>query len=433
MPLKFENATFKSFTDFATKFSDRTIAAFGDDKNSVESTSGLNGRTIIPSRNRDFIGNVGRRAPKKEANEAVRTLFRQSIIDMFGGESMIPESVKTAMKLEDYGKGKPLSARRIRIVNDAINAVKEDMKPINIDEATAQKMIKQSETFLGGSLDDYIDADKKAAELLMKFGQGMTAKTARVLSNFIVKGILNNEDKNLTFNEETIQDVAKDMKTWDEFIFGDERLNQIGNEFMKYQNNYIKEKITDDTKFMKSNPDVFNTMNVDANRFDWTINGQKFPLGSEKQVVIDAFCNAVPNSNARKAISIIFNQAVQSDLALICNKIKDPSLKTNLCELPNANIFVSRDFEKAQTAIVKVEDCMFDLKISEDGKTATITVTTVNDLTLSTHNPQYKIGKANIAIQSTFDLTKDIPEVTNVTFSQTYSPDEIYVSPAGRK
>ena len=37
----------------------------------------------------------------------------KAVADMFGGENHIPDSVKVAMKLEDYGKGKPLTARRI--------------------------------------------------------------------------------------------------------------------------------------------------------------------------------------------------------------------------------------------------------------------------------------------------------------------------------
>ena len=41
---------------------------------------------------------------------------------MFGGENHIPDSVKAAMKLEDYGKGKPLTARRILAVKAAIDA-----------------------------------------------------------------------------------------------------------------------------------------------------------------------------------------------------------------------------------------------------------------------------------------------------------------------
>ena len=40
---------------------------------------------------------------------------------MFGGESRIPESVKDAMLLKDYDKGKPLTARRIMAVKAAID------------------------------------------------------------------------------------------------------------------------------------------------------------------------------------------------------------------------------------------------------------------------------------------------------------------------
>ena len=427
MPLELNNATFKAFTDFASGVKGRTIAAI-EDKNDIKSdikTEGpLNGRTIAPSSNHDFIGNVGRRARKQEANNAVRELFRQSIIDMFGGEALIPDSVKTAMKLEDYGKGKPLSARRIMAVKVAIDAVKEDMKPITIDEATAQKMLKESEISMGGSLDDYNGANKLATEWLMKYGNGMPAKTARLLSNFIVNTILNHEDTNISLDEERIKNVAEDMRTWDEFIFGDKRLEEIGKEFMNRQNNYIKEKINDSKEFLTSNPDIFKQVESDADRFDWTINGQKFAIGTDKKTVIDAFCDAVKNPNARKAISINFNQGFQSDLVDLLFKSIDPTKEINLSQLPNADIFISHDVSKDGFPISKTVDSTFDLKISEDGKTATVTVTSIQDLTISQSDDKYKIGKANIAIQSTYDLTKEIPEVTNVTFSQTFMPDQ---------
>lgn len=76
-------------------------------------------RTITPAKG-DFVGNVGRSGATKEANEAARTAFRSAIADMFGGEDKIPQSVKTAMKLGDYGQGKPLTARRIRATFAAI-------------------------------------------------------------------------------------------------------------------------------------------------------------------------------------------------------------------------------------------------------------------------------------------------------------------------
>ena len=121
MSLELNNATYKAFVDFASqpKVGDRTIASI-DDKNLIKNEGNLGNRAIVASKNWDFIGNIGRSTKKQDANNATRELFRQSIIDLFGGESKIPESVKTAMKLEDYGKGKPLSARRIRIVNQAV-------------------------------------------------------------------------------------------------------------------------------------------------------------------------------------------------------------------------------------------------------------------------------------------------------------------------
>ena len=65
----------------------------------------------------------------KETNDRVRELFRQTVADMFGGVERIPESVLKAMKLEDYGKGKPLSARRINLVRAAVESFSANAAP----------------------------------------------------------------------------------------------------------------------------------------------------------------------------------------------------------------------------------------------------------------------------------------------------------------
>ena len=70
----------------------------------------------------DSVGRTGRNANEREANNAARTAFRQAIVDMFGGEAYIPKEVKVAMKLGDYDRGKPLTARRIMAVKSAIEA-----------------------------------------------------------------------------------------------------------------------------------------------------------------------------------------------------------------------------------------------------------------------------------------------------------------------
>lgn len=118
------NDAFKAFTDFATQAkSGSTIAQIGGEKNTVAGTGPLAGRTIVAKTGFDFIGNVGRRQASRDVNNAVRDLFKQAIADMFGGPDKIPESVRDAMKMADFGKGKPLTARRILAVKTAVDQV----------------------------------------------------------------------------------------------------------------------------------------------------------------------------------------------------------------------------------------------------------------------------------------------------------------------
>ncbi len=63
----------------------------------------------------------------KEANDATRALFKSAVFEMFGGEDNVPESVRAAMKMEDYGKGRPLTARRILAVKAAVDAAIGDV------------------------------------------------------------------------------------------------------------------------------------------------------------------------------------------------------------------------------------------------------------------------------------------------------------------
>jgi hypothetical protein len=63
------------------------------------------------------------------------------------------------------------------------------------------------------------------------------------------------------------------------------------------------------------------------------------------------------------------------------------------------------------------------LDISEDGKTAYLAMRVEKDLmatTVDVENPR-KIGKVAVYLMSTVDLTKEIPEVTNVTFAQRFT------------
>ena len=106
------NPQFEQFVKFADNAikagKEKTIAKMGAE-------DPLAGCTITRQTN-DKVGALFRQNATKKQNDAVRELFKTSIIDMFGGASKIPQSVKDAMLLSDYGKGKPLTAKRIQAV-----------------------------------------------------------------------------------------------------------------------------------------------------------------------------------------------------------------------------------------------------------------------------------------------------------------------------
>ena len=104
------SANFQKFVDFAN----RAYATKGE--NTVARFSGM------PSG--DYQGTFAsfwRTSEMKAANDQVRDLFRKTVADMFGGERNIPDIVRDNMKLEDFGQGKPLTARRINLVKTAID------------------------------------------------------------------------------------------------------------------------------------------------------------------------------------------------------------------------------------------------------------------------------------------------------------------------
>ena len=112
-------AEFQQFVQFA-----ETAIAAGKQKAiarvETSEVGGIANRTIVPGSG-DWVGiGVGRLSSLKKANNTTRATFLKAVSDMFGGQDHIPESVQAAMKMEDYGKGKPLTARRIMAVKEAI-------------------------------------------------------------------------------------------------------------------------------------------------------------------------------------------------------------------------------------------------------------------------------------------------------------------------
>ena len=114
----YNNAQFTQFLQFANASGEKDVARLG-------ATDRLGTRTITAHQG-DSVHAFHRSAEAKIHNDATRTAFRNAVAAMFGGERNIPENVKKAMLLSDYGKGKPLTARRILAVKAEVDKVVAD-------------------------------------------------------------------------------------------------------------------------------------------------------------------------------------------------------------------------------------------------------------------------------------------------------------------
>ncbi|MCR5379993.1 MAG: hypothetical protein K6G44_03330, partial [Lentisphaeria bacterium] len=125
MPLNVNeyNQQFQNFVDFALE---RTQAGKGKTIAQINDVGTPIGARAISNAKSDGIGGFAalfRTRNRQNVNDLTRELFKNAVIEVFGGESKIPESVKTAMIMQDYGRGKPLTARRIMEVKEAIDNV----------------------------------------------------------------------------------------------------------------------------------------------------------------------------------------------------------------------------------------------------------------------------------------------------------------------
>ena len=113
------NAQFQNFVNFA-----QTAHQAGHDKQIARVDIGpllptegteLYTRAIVAASG-DKVAPLWRSQANKDANNVARDLFRQTVVDMFGGIGNVPKNVMDAMLTKDYGVGKPLTARRILAV-----------------------------------------------------------------------------------------------------------------------------------------------------------------------------------------------------------------------------------------------------------------------------------------------------------------------------
>ena len=461
MPLGI-NSNYEAFVNWAGTHSANTIA----------DASNIDGKMVVSNKAGDGIGFRAwcrRNAPQMNANNATRELFFAAVRDMFGGEAFIPQSVKDAMHFDTFKaeKGKPLSARRINAVkvaieqwsnentNKGINFMaalasnkaqiasnQSSRKTLNKDYAKA--MVSDAMGILGIKLDKA--AAKEVVDLVVRYGAKMSARQLSLLANYIVS---RKADPNTPIVEARLASLATDMKHWRDFGSDDNViLRQLSSKVAEIANAHVKEHFNDEHWFMGDAsyqarighpclPNIADQFYSDITGGSWDFGNGTIKLDSKNQReqiptfvqnVLNQFNQTIdekiPSENRRgvvkKVLSTLLHQGSFSEMELLSRK------QGQLASMMGANMFVSKtmgedDWEQITSGSTKA----WGLEISEDGKTATVTVSigkaiSSNGSTLDSH----KIGTVLLSQKMTVDLTKDIPEVIDVKFSQQISTDK---------
>ena len=106
--INLNNAQFRAFTQFAASVADKgTILKAEDTLTAADGSP----RKIV-AKAYDHYGHILRKQNSKNINNDIRTLFMNTVLDMFGAKNdkELPKDVRDALITKDYGKGRPLTA-----------------------------------------------------------------------------------------------------------------------------------------------------------------------------------------------------------------------------------------------------------------------------------------------------------------------------------
>ena len=432
---------FQAFVDFATKSVEagkgKSIA-----RTPVEVTTGpLAGRSVSAATTDSVRGLFKwfRSSDDKAANDATREIFRNAIAEMFGGENKIPESVKKAMIMGDYGKGKPLTARRIIAVATAIRKEQN----AQIVDAAIERCIKSNETAIKKHPADPVSKlevtsrmRKQAISLLTKHASTFEPKARQVLANYAIFTLANCDDaKNI---DEIIGTLAKKIAKMDDFKYGDKRFEPLNTKLTEV----YQEKLDfymDPQRADAFEGNISQTLYKDAYRAEFEIKGSD-PNDGISPKAVEGRQTAVV-SKFKEALPEKFWKPLSMFMCQDMGRITGELLSKRLALYGTGEEVIGTDYEGSElmpfspndgeifdeSALTgKGNDLRYKLEVSEDKKTATITMSGNYDLMFCVEGADYEsyntCGNVQYSSQFKFDLSGDEIKMTSCYTSQHIEP-----------
>ncbi len=377
---------------------------------------------------------------QQNLNNATRTLFKQTVLDALGlkDENELPKSVKDAMKLSDYhNKGRPLTARRIIAVVDAIRLLPSE----NAVNAAVGKCIERNAAAIEENANDPVpklEVTSKmradAISLVAKHGKGLGPKALQIVANYTLFTLAN------PYAAENADDIigtlAKKLAKMDDFEYGDKRFTPLGNKLTEvYQDKLNFYMTSEHADAFKDN--VSETLYKDASRAAFEINGSDPNAGivskdEQTTAVVSKFKEAVPEK-FQKPLSMFMCQDMGRIMGELLNdrltlQNGDPVLGSDY-KGGDLMPFSPKDgelFDSMAGLVGKGQGIRYRLEVSDDKKSATITMEVNYDLRFRVEDVGYDgynaCGNVKYSEQFKFDLSGDELKMTSHLTSQKIEP-----------
>ena len=380
-----------------------------------------------------------RRKDQQDLNNATRALFKQTVLDALGlkDENELPKSVKDAMKLSNYhNKGRPLTARRIIAVVDTIRMLPESAVNAAVGKCIERNAaaIKENPKYPVPKLEVTSKMRADAISLVAKHGKGLGPKALQIVANYTLFTLANpyaaeNADA-------MIGTLAKKLAKMDDFEYGDKRFAPLGNKLTEvYQeklNFYMTPECADAFK-----DNVSETLYKDASRAAFEINGSDPNAGivgkdEQTKAVLSKFKEAVPEK-FQKPLSMFMCQ----DMGRIIGELlSDTLILQSGDQIVGADYkggglmpFSPKDgelFNSMSGLVGKGQGIRYRLEVSDDKKSATITMEVNYDLRFRVEDVGYDgynaCGNVKYSEQFKFDLSGDELKMTSHLTSQKIEP-----------
>lgn len=412
MPIEI-NAQFNRFVQFAQgQKDDLAIARKGD---VIAGEGALAGRAITAAVG-DKVGAVRRSAPDRDQNNATRALFRESVVDIFGGEDMVPANVREAMEIgeDDDNRGKPLTARRILTVQKAIAtfmAAQAEDYAVEFVNAILQRPAFFSPR--AAVLKLTTKQLNEAIRLLAKSAKNLGEKNLRLLAGYVAVASARGYPLHAAAKEglkaaAAVRDVAP----------GDKASEEIERRLLAIALQELEEELADMTAGLFDRDGVSEDFKADAPHGAYVIGGKEFDKDPK---AVDEF-KAKVKPEHRKALSCFLGRKGDSAAVLMSKRLPPYDA---LMKLPGAERFLSFDLSAdspfASWPVVPGEP-KHSLSLSGDGKRATVAVETPAILTFgfkdAGEDAAYPVGGIDWKQEFVFDLSGPKAVLTNTHISQ---------------